>query len=58
MTIFIREGTLARNLEELAPLVNPTTAPRICFCTDDRTLPDLLDRAADAAEVRVVRSLD
>ena len=46
MTIFIREGTLARNLERLAPLIDSTTAPRICFCTDDRTLPDLLDRGS------------
>jgi adenine deaminase len=46
MTIFIREGTAARDLQALLPLIEPATAPRICFCTDDRTLPDLLERGS------------
>ena len=44
MTIFIREGTVARNLAALVPLVTPVTQQRFCFCTDDRQLADLLDQ--------------
>lgn len=36
MYIFIREGSTERNLASLIPLVNPCSAPRISFCTDDR----------------------
>ena len=44
MTIFIREATTAHNLEALLPLITPATAPRICWCTDDRQPSDLLDQ--------------
>jgi adenine deaminase len=41
MHIFVREGTTARNLHALLPLVTPINA-RLChFCTDDRH-PDTL----------------
>jgi len=43
MTIFIREGTIARNLAALVPLVTAATQHRFCFCTDDRQPADLLD---------------
>lgn len=35
MHILIREGTTARNLAALLPLLSPTTAPFVHFCTDD-----------------------
>lgn len=41
MHIFIREGTTARNLHALLPLVTPANARRCHFCTDDRN-PDTL----------------
>jgi adenine deaminase len=42
MHIMIREGTTARNLHELLPLVTPANA-RLChFCTDDRHPETLL----------------
>lgn len=44
MTIFIREGTTAHNLDALLPVITPATAPRICWCTDDREPADLLDQ--------------
>jgi adenine deaminase len=43
MTIFIREGTIARNLDALLPLVTVVNESRFCFCTDDRQPADLLD---------------
>ncbi len=36
MHILIREGTTARNLSALIPLLSPHTAPFVHFCTDDR----------------------
>jgi adenine deaminase len=44
MMIFIREGTIARDLDALVPLVNATTQHRFCFCTDDCQPADLLER--------------
>jgi len=35
MHILIREGTATRNLEALLPLLTPTSAPFVHFCTDD-----------------------
>lgn len=36
MHILIREGTTARNLAALIPLLTPHSAPFVHFCTDDR----------------------
>jgi adenine deaminase len=44
MVIFIREGTAARNLEALLPIVTPENAHRVCWCTDDRHPGDLHHR--------------
>ena len=35
MHILIREGTATRNLDALLPLLTPTSAPFVHFCTDD-----------------------
>lgn len=42
MTIMIREGSSARNLEELLPLVMPGNSSSCIFVTDDRHPADLL----------------
>ncbi len=44
MTIMIREGSTARNLEELLPLVSSYTSRRFCFVSDDLHPEDLLKR--------------
>ena len=41
--IMIREGSQARNLKALLPLVTPSTAGRFMFCTDDKKVEQLLD---------------
>jgi adenine deaminase len=43
MHIFIRQGTGARNLRDLLPIVSPKTYHRIMWCTDDRDPHDLLN---------------
>ncbi|MDA8139905.1 MAG: adenine deaminase [Desulfobacteraceae bacterium] len=42
MHIMIREGTGARNLDQLLPIITPQTARRMMWCTDDRHPQDLL----------------
>lgn len=41
--IMIREGSQARNLKALLPLVTPATAGRFMFCTDDKKVQQLLE---------------
>ncbi|MDF2760168.1 MAG: ade [Thermomicrobiales bacterium] len=40
--VMIREGSSARNMTALLPLVTDTTYPRCCFCSDDRDAHTLL----------------
>lgn len=46
MKIFIREGSAARNLEALLPVITPANERWLCFCTDDRQPPDLLEEGS------------
>ena len=43
MWIMVREGTAARNLKDLLPLVTPTNSRRFFFVTDDRHPKELLE---------------
>ena len=43
MRVWLREGTGARNLVDLLPVVTEATSRRCGFCTDDRHPHDLLD---------------
>ncbi|MDP7008607.1 MAG: adenine deaminase [Phycisphaerales bacterium] len=43
MQLYIREGSAAKNLEALAPIITPENAHQVCFCTDDRHPADLRD---------------
>ncbi|MDX2114875.1 MAG: adenine deaminase [Planctomycetota bacterium] len=43
MHIHIRQGSAARNLDAILPLITPATAHRFSFCTDDRHPGDLRD---------------
>lgn len=43
MRIMIREGTGAKNLRDLLPLVNEKTAHQFLWCTDDRHPHDICD---------------
>jgi adenine deaminase len=42
MHIMIREGSVARNMDALLPLVSPENAHRFMFCTDDKHVDDLI----------------
>ena len=53
MWIFLRQGTTEKNLLELLPLVNETTASRCCFASDDLHPPDILAEGHINASVRL-----
>lgn len=42
MRLFIREGSTARNMETLLPVITPANLRRLSFCTDDLHAEDLL----------------
>jgi len=52
MWIMIREGTTARNLRSLLPLVNPKNSRRFLFVTDDRHPKELLEEGHIDSMVR------
>lgn len=58
--IMVREGTCARNLDALFPVINENTWRRIMWCTDDRHPHDLLLEGHVDAVIRkaVARGLD
>lgn len=56
--IFIREGTTARNLDALLPLVSPENAANCSLCTDDRHPADLLEEGHIDALIRMAIERD
>jgi adenine deaminase len=60
MHILIREGTTARNLHALLPLVTPANARFCHFCTDDRNPETLLGEGHvdDVVRKAIARGLD
>ncbi|MGD8891459.1 MAG: adenine deaminase [Desulfobacterales bacterium] len=52
MHIMIREGTAAKNLDALIPVVNERTARRMMWCTDDRHPQDILEEGHIDSMVR------
>ncbi|MGA6927276.1 MAG: amidohydrolase family protein, partial [Desulfosarcina sp.] len=60
MHIMVREGTCARNLEALLPVIDTHTWQRMMWCTDDRHPHDLLTEGHVDAVIRkaVAKGLD
>lgn len=60
LQIMIRDGTTARNLETLLPLVTPHNAARCSLCTDDRHPADLLQEGSinDLVRHAIAKGLD
>lgn len=52
MHVFIREGTVARNLEALVNEINYKNNDLICFCTDDKDLYDLIHEGSIDFSIR------
>ncbi|MBM7563121.1 adenine deaminase [Paenibacillus sacheonensis] len=53
MYLMIREGTVAKNLEALLPVVTERNARRCLFVTDDKLLGDLIDEGSIDHVVRL-----
>ena len=60
MHIMVREGTCARNLDALFPVIDANTWPRMMWCTDDRHPHDILAEGHVDAIIRkaVTKGLD
>lgn len=43
MRVLIREGSVSKDLQALAPLLTERHAPYLCFCTDDRNPLDIAE---------------
>ena len=46
MMIMLREGTLSKDIEKLAPAVDTRTARRCMFCTDDRFAGEIMSEGS------------
>ncbi len=53
MYLLIREGSVAKDLKSLIPVVNERNARRCLFCTDDKHLDDLLVEGSVDHNVRL-----
>jgi len=51
--VLIREGSGAKDLEALIPLVNEKNARRFLFCTDDKHLDELMENGSIDENVRL-----
>jgi len=43
MRVLIREGSVSKDLQALAPIITERHSPYICFCTDDRNPLDIAE---------------
>lgn len=55
MTVYIREGSAAKDLEALLPAVTEANARCFCFCTDDLQAKDLLEGGIGRVVRKAVR---
>ncbi len=51
--VFLREGTAAKNLEDLIPTITNYNSRRICLCTDDRHIDDIVNYGSIDNAVRL-----
>jgi adenine deaminase len=52
MIVLMREGSIAKNVTALAPLLTDLTWPRIAFCTDDRNPLEIVEEGHIDAAMR------
>ena len=53
MVVLMREGSIAKNVATLAPLLTDLTWPRIAFCTDDRNPLEIVEEGHIDAAIRI-----
>ncbi len=52
MRVLIREGSVSKDLDALAPALTPWTSPYMCLCTDDRNPLDIAEEGHLDAMIR------
>nr|WP_202412521.1 adenine deaminase [Halobacillus litoralis] len=57
MYVSIREGSAAKDLRALLPVVNEKNARRCLFCTDDKHIDDLLNEGSIDHHIRLASAL-
>lgn len=53
MYVLIREGTVAKNLKELIKVTSMANSRRVCFCTDDKHIDDLIENGSVDHSIRM-----
>ncbi len=53
MYVLIREGTVAKNLKELIKATSISNSRRVCFCTDDKHIDDLIENGSVYHSIRM-----
>lgn len=53
MYVLMREGSVAKNLEELISVASLANSRRICFCTDDKHIDDLMAEGSIDHSIKV-----
>ncbi|AUN21945.1 adenine deaminase [Clostridium botulinum] len=56
MYVLIREGTVAKNLKELIQVASIANSRRICICTDDKHIDDLIKNGSVNQSIRMAIS--
>lgn len=56
MYVHIREGSVAKNLKELIKAASISNSRRICFCTDDKHIDDLIENGSIDNSIRMAIS--
>jgi adenine deaminase len=53
MYVLIREGTVAKNLQDLISVASINNSRRLCFCTDDKHIDDLIKEGSIDHAIRL-----
>ncbi|WP_300379473.1 adenine deaminase [Clostridium sp.] len=56
MYVHIREGTVAKNLKELIKVASVANSRRLCFCTDDKHIDDLITNGSIDSSIKMAIS--
>ena len=56
MYVHLREGSVAKNLKELIKAASISNSRRICFCTDDKHIDDLIENGSMDSSIRTAIS--
>lgn len=53
MKVMLRQGSVAKNLVDLLPVVNERNSQHVMFCTDDKHLDDLIEEGSIDFNIRL-----